>query len=476
MNGGDDPDARLATYVHERILDAAEQRVPELFADDYPAALYSARRHGIGTLALRTAALSEEQLVKILKYRLAQYLAVGYLNVRSLHEAGVQHEPRSGIAAGDVHIIVGAVETGEILCYVTIRSLVDPPADVTLRARERPLFPVEDAFGWGIFNRLTLLPDLPIARIRELGRFAKNQQLDKLDERAIRAPVEAGLATFRTLVGPLSGEVAAVVGELEEAAAKRNLDYFNVPTVLVHGGLSYAAEDSLVLPHYEAHEPRPFAFLVSDLVSSLGRCTAVEEALDLPGSQGLLALLGLKNEIRVPRSTLLPLEGLPLLTEATVPQQSGPMRARRQVLDVGERLRKMPLFGSLSVAEAAVLGTFMERIEAVPGEAIIRQGDIGDDLYVIEAGDAEVRVRDSTGHWLRLATRHPGESVGEIALVTGGERTADVVALTPMTLLKLSGEAYARFLRRMVEVERELAQTAATRAIETVQKLSSDAT
>jgi CRP-like cAMP-binding protein len=117
----------------------------------------------------------------------------------------------------------------------------------------------------------------------------------------------------------------------------------------------------------------------------------------------------------------------------------------------------------------------MERVDVPPGDLIIRQGDVGEDLFLIQAGIAEVQVRDHRGRRLSVARRGPGESFGEIALVTGGERTADVVATTPMTVLKLSGEAYARFLRHRVAVERQLARTAADRATETVQKLDAGA-
>jgi CRP-like cAMP-binding protein len=147
------------------------------------------------------------------------------------------------------------------------------------------------------------------------------------------------------------------------------------------------------------------------------------------------------------------------------------METRREILDVGEQLRTTSLFASLSVAEAAALGTFMERVDVLAGDLIIRQGDLGEDLFLIQAGIAEVQVRDHRGRRLTVARRGPGESFGEIALVTGGERTADVVAATPMTVLKLSGDAYARFLGHRVAVERQLARTAADRATETVQKL-----
>jgi hypothetical protein len=233
----------------------------------------------------------------------------------------------------------------------------------------------------------------------------------------------------------------------------------------------FAAEDSYALPHYLHGTPYPFALLVSDLVATRERCAAIEAALEKDGSQGLLALLALRGDTHVEPSTLIPQEGLPPLADARVLERGGAMETRREILDVGEQLRTTSLFGSLSVAEAAALGTFMERVEVPAGDAIIRQGDVGDDLFLIEAGIAEVQVRDHAGRRLTVARRGPGESVGEIALVTGGERTADVVAATPMTVLRLSGEAYARFLGHMVAVQRQLARTAANRATETVHKL-----
>jgi CRP-like cAMP-binding protein len=52
--------------------------------------------------------------------------------------------------------------------------------------------------------------------------------------------------------------------------------------------------------------------------------------------------------------------------------------------------------------------------------------------------------------------------------VTGGERTADVIATTPMTLLRLTRDAYARYLAHLVDVESEVTRTALTRTRDTL--------
>ncbi|HEY8601089.1 MAG TPA: cyclic nucleotide-binding domain-containing protein [Thermomicrobiales bacterium] len=106
-------------------------------------------------------------------------------------------------------------------------------------------------------------------------------------------------------------------------------------------------------------------------------------------------------------------------------------------------LLSTPLFGDLSPSEAAILSVFMARETVAAGAVVVRQGDRDGDLYLIETGRAEVRQRDSPGAPRLLATLGPGEFFGEIAFTTGAARTADVVAIEPLTVLRISNEAYA---------------------------------
>ncbi len=465
-------DRRIEAYIDGLIEAGSQQRLPELFAGRQPNALYHIPdRHGVATIALRTPDLGEQQLVALLKYRLAQYLSVNMVDARMIYETGDEHEPRSSVSPDDVHLIAGSAESGEILCYAVFRALTGVPPGATLREQERPLFPVEQEFGWGIYNRLRILPDLPIIRVRELGRFMKNQRLHTLGPLGLRGPVEVGAAAMQLLLGPLRAEVEAVVGEIEEDVAGRNLAFFHAPIVVIHGAVPYVPEDAYLFAMYNYAARYPFALLSSDLPAARPRLATIEGALDLPGRQGLAALLALKGAGSPPGSSLEPPGGLAPLTTAEVPQRGIPMELRRQMRVVGERLRRTDLFRDLSDAEATVLGTFMERREVEEGEVIIRQGESGDDLFLIEAGRAEVRIRPSAGESLTLATFGPGDYFGEIALVTGSRRIADVVAVTPMRLMQLTREAYTRYLAQVTEVKYQVAQTAARRIGDTMQKL-----
>ena len=151
------------------------------------------------------------------------------------------------------------------------------------------------------------------------------------------------------------------------------------------------------------------------------------------------------------------------------------MPFRREMLDLAGRLRETNLFSGLSVGEAAVLGTFMERVEAENGEVIIHQGDASDCLFLIESGTVEVQTFSRAGDKISLATLGAGDFVGEIALLTGAPRTADVVVVEPAALLKLTKDAYARYLGHAAEVEQRMTQAALGRSLDTARKAASGA-
>lgn len=72
------------------------------------------------------------------------------------------------------------------------------------------------------------------------------------------------------------------------------------------------------------------------------------------------------------------------------------------------------------------------------GETILRHGAAGDSMFVVHSGTASVRLADdSAGGWHEVAQLGPGTVFGEMALLTGETRTADVVALSDVTALEI---------------------------------------
>jgi CRP-like cAMP-binding protein len=89
-----------------------------------------------------------------------------------------------------------------------------------------------------------------------------------------------------------------------------------------------------------------------------------------------------------------------------------------------------------------------ERIPA--GEVVVREGDFGWVMYLIEEGEGEVRH-----HGELVATLGPGDFFGEIGVLVTGRRTASVVARTPLRLLMI-------FERQLLELENEMPVLAET--------------
>ncbi len=114
---------------------------------------------------------------------------------------------------------------------------------------------------------------------------------------------------------------------------------------------------------------------------------------------------------------------------------------KKDVRRLLESLAKVPLFASLPPVVVRSLADQVIRVRCDAGTAVIRTGEPGAELYLVESGRLEVS-RAGT----KLAVLGPGDMVGEMALLTGETRTADVTALEATTLLTLRKEAFDRLL------------------------------
>jgi small-conductance mechanosensitive channel len=76
------------------------------------------------------------------------------------------------------------------------------------------------------------------------------------------------------------------------------------------------------------------------------------------------------------------------------------------------------------------------------GETILRHGAAGDSMFVVHTGTASVRLPDDSEQgWHEVAQLDPGTVFGEMALLTGETRTADVVALTDVIALEIGKDS-----------------------------------
>ena len=77
------------------------------------------------------------------------------------------------------------------------------------------------------------------------------------------------------------------------------------------------------------------------------------------------------------------------------------------------------------------------------GEVIISQGEVGNNLYVIQEGQAEVFV-ETAGHEVRLAVIDEGDFFGEMALIDKGVRSATVRSLGESRVLTVDRKVFLK--------------------------------
>jgi NTE family protein len=107
----------------------------------------------------------------------------------------------------------------------------------------------------------------------------------------------------------------------------------------------------------------------------------------------------------------------------------------------------MPFFEGLDERALHDISAQMRPRRFAAREVIVAQGDIGDSLFVIQHGVAQVAV-ERDGVTKPLARLRRGDVVGEMSLVTGERRSASVVASVPTEVLELGREDFTSVLAR----------------------------
>ncbi|HSI39536.1 MAG TPA: cation:proton antiporter [Xanthobacteraceae bacterium] len=134
-------------------------------------------------------------------------------------------------------------------------------------------------------------------------------------------------------------------------------------------------------------------------------------------------------------------------------------REAERSLQVQHLVERFPIFASLDRhAREDLLMLFNPR-SAAPGERLIRKGDRPDAAYFISTGAVQVSV---SGRKIRLGL---GDFFGEMALLSGARRTADVTAIDYCEFLVLTRRDFQSFVTRHPELRERLKEVAEERAV-----------
>jgi len=119
------------------------------------------------------------------------------------------------------------------------------------------------------------------------------------------------------------------------------------------------------------------------------------------------------------------------------------MGLRQRKMSKAESLRCMPELADASAKDLVAFSKLFDEMAYAKGSVLMREGDIGQQAFVIVSGSVVVTLRGKA-----LAILGPGEVVGEMALMDGEPRSATVTALEDVRALVTSRLDFAEFVER----------------------------
>ena len=139
---------------------------------------------------------------------------------------------------------------------------------------------------------------------------------------------------------------------------------------------------------------------------------------------------------------------------------------KKRVLD--KLLVVSPLFSVLNDSDRADLLNDFQLKTCSDGELVIKEGDSGDAMFLIKQGRAKVTTGESGSKELVLAELKEGDFFGEVSLITGKPRTANISADGPLELMELSKKSMMKYIGKYPQIEDLLKDYIKARAYGTI--------
>jgi CRP-like cAMP-binding protein len=115
------------------------------------------------------------------------------------------------------------------------------------------------------------------------------------------------------------------------------------------------------------------------------------------------------------------------------------------------RLKAIPIFSDLSDEDAKRLAAFATETSVADGQILMKEGDFSTELIAIEEGRADVIQNGK-----KVASLKEGDLIGEMGLFERRPRNADVIATSPMRVMKLTHWEIRRMPEQTIERIKEI--------------------
>ena len=140
--------------------------------------------------------------------------------------------------------------------------------------------------------------------------------------------------------------------------------------------------------------------------------------------------------------------------------------SRTEEIRIMERLlalRNVPLFGHLSLEQLEAIGQFMNEAQYLRGELVVREGEIGEDLFVILEGEVDCFKNHGAPDQIHLSTLRAPGYFGEISILDNAPRSATVLVTQDARLATLAGERFRELVLQSPEIAFDMLQVQTSR-------------
>jgi CRP/FNR family transcriptional regulator, cyclic AMP receptor protein len=160
------------------------------------------------------------------------------------------------------------------------------------------------------------------------------------------------------------------------------------------------------------------------------------------------------------RDDVLYVVGIDSVLVPCVPQYG--LLSLRAMLNVNA-LRSISILSRLSDEELHALKGRLKPLEARKNSVVMRSGNAGAEMLLIVSGGLRVFASNEKGREITIARLSAGDFVGEISLLTGAPRSANVIATSRTSLLQFSREDFIKHVGQHTGLVLSLCQSLAER-------------
>lgn len=128
-------------------------------------------------------------------------------------------------------------------------------------------------------------------------------------------------------------------------------------------------------------------------------------------------------------------------------------------------LQSIPLFQLMDSDHLHLLASSCDTMNISRGERLFSQGDAGDAMYIIVDGSAAIYISGATSE-NKVGEYGVNEVIGELALLSNNPRSASVVAVTDLAILRLKRDVFLDMVRSHAEISYQILQVVINRFVD----------